>query len=182
MPVGPDNIWWHIMRLTQGKLIHKHNMNVQNMVRLQLRSWLETSKLTVVHLTLTISSSWRHDEQHQHWLFMIFDMRMWNHSATRYHNIYRNSSCSFRIILYESPSINCQLNLFYTRATVATQSTFYLHPAIHTTHQRREFRTQPTQTHGPPKPIGLRVGFGWAQDFMGGPGWADKSWQKHDCR
>ena len=26
--------------------------------------------------------------------------------------------------------------------------------------QRREFVTQPTQTHGPPKPIGLRVGFG----------------------
>jgi hypothetical protein len=48
--------------------------------------------------------------------------------------------------------------------------------------QRREFWTQPTQTHGPPQPIGLRVGFGWAQDFMGGPGWADKSWQKHDCR
>jgi hypothetical protein len=36
----------------------------------------------------------------------------------------------FRTMLCEYPSINWQLNLFYPRATVAAQSTFYVHLAI----------------------------------------------------
>ena len=77
-----DSIWRHTTLLTPGKLIDNLNMIVWSLVLWQLTSWSTTSKCTPVHLTLTTSSSWRHEVMSYD---VLFWGRMWLFSCLQIH-------------------------------------------------------------------------------------------------